>query len=154
MVSKEDLLKIDEIKKRYPQSRAALMPVLYLYQEKYGYISDEIIKEISELLKIPEVDIKGVVSFYEMFHDKPKGKYIIQVCTNVSCMLCNSEKLLTVIEKELGIKCGDTTKDNLFTLEEVECLGSCGTAPVVSINDRYYENMNEEKIIKLLHSLK
>ncbi len=119
MVSKEDLLKIDEIKKRYPQSRAALMPVLYLYQEKYGYISDEIIKEISELLKIPEVDIKGVVSFYEMFHDKPKGKYIIQVCTNVSCMLCNSEKLLTVIEKELGIKCGDTTKDNLFTLEEL-----------------------------------
>ena len=154
MLSKEELLKIDSMKSRYPNYRAALMPTLYLFQEKFGYITEESIREISKLLNIPEVDIKGVVSFYEMFHEHPKGKYLVQVCTNISCMLCNSTNLLEKIEKKLGIKCGETTKDNLFTLEEVECLGSCGTAPVISINDRYHENMDENKIDELFDSLK
>jgi len=154
MINEEELLKIENIKRKYPDSKAALMPVLYFFQEKYGFISDDSIKEISQLLNISEVDIKGVVSFYEMFHEKPKGKYIVQVCTNISCMLCNSENILKAVEKKLGIKCGETTKDNLFTLEEVECLGSCGTAPVISINNRYYENMTEEKINSLFDNLK
>ena len=154
MINEEELLKIENIKRKYPDSKAALMPVLYLFQEKYGFISVDSIKEISQLLNISEADIKGVVSFYEMFHEKPKGKYIVQVCTNISCMLCNSENILKAVEKKLGIKCGETTKDNLFTLEEVECLGSCGTAPVISINNRYYENMTEEKINSLFDNLK
>jgi NADH-quinone oxidoreductase E subunit len=154
MLNKEELLQIDDIKNRYPENQAALMPVLYFFQEKFGYISDESIREISLLLKIPEVNIDGVVSFYEMFHDHQKGKYLVQVCTNISCMLCNSNNILASVEKELGIKCGETTTDKQFTLEEVECLGSCGTAPVISINDRYYENMNEQKIIELFSSLR
>jgi len=154
MLSKQELLKIDDIKSRYPNSRAALLPTLYVFQEKFGYISEGSIHEISKLLDVPEVDIKGVVSFYEMFHEHPKGKYLVQVCTNVSCMLCNSTSLLDKIEKKLGIKCGETTNDNLFTLEEVECLGSCGTAPVIAINDRYHENMDENKIDELFGLLK
>jgi NADH-quinone oxidoreductase E subunit len=154
MLSKEELLKIDVIKSRYPNSKAALLPTLYFFQEKFGYITEESIHEIFKLLNIPKVDIKGVVSFYEMFHEHPKGKYFVQVCTNVSCMLCNSTSLLEEIEKKLGIKCGETTKDNLFTLEEVECLGSCGTAPVISINNIYHENMDEHKINELFDSLK
>ena len=154
MLSKDELLKIDDIKSRYPTSKAALLPTLYLFQEKFGYISEESMREISKLLNVPEVDVKGVISFYTMFYDHPKGKYLVQVCTNVSCMLCNSTNLLEKIEKKLGIKCGETTKDNLFTLEEVECLGSCGTAPVISINNRYHENMDENKIDELFDSLK
>jgi NADH-quinone oxidoreductase E subunit len=154
MLNKDDLSKIDDIKSRYPETQAALMPVLYYFQEKFGYIADESVREISKLLRIPEVDIKGVVTFYEMFHIHPKGKYLVLVCTNVSCMLCNSKNIMDAVEQKLGIRCGETTKDNLFTLEEVECLGSCGTAPVISINDRYYENMSGEKINKLFDSLK
>jgi len=154
MLNNEDILKIEKIKSKYPNDQAALMPVLYLFQEKFGYISDDSIREISSMLKIPEVDIKGVVSFYEMFHDHPVGKYLVQVCTNVSCMLCNSGHILKSVEKKLGIMCGQTTRDKLFTLEEVECLGSCGTSPVISVNDRYYENMNEQKINELFDSLK
>jgi NADH-quinone oxidoreductase E subunit len=153
MLNQEELKKVEEIKKRYPTSQAALMPVLYLIQEKYGWISEESIKYISGLLEIPEKDVLGVVSFYEMFRSKPKGKYLIEVCTNVSCMLCNSKMVKNSLEKKLGIKMKETTSDSKFTLEEVECLGSCGTAPVISINDQYYDNLTEEKINKIIDSL-
>jgi NADH:ubiquinone oxidoreductase subunit E len=89
-----------------------------------------------------------------MFHTKQKGKYLIEVCTNVSCMICNSQMVLNTLEKKLGIKIKETTADNKFTLEEVECLGSCGTAPVISINDKYYDNLTEAKIIQIIDSLK
>lgn len=154
MFTNEEIIEIEKIVKRYPQKQAALMPVLYLVQEKEGYISDDSIREVSSVLQVPEVDIKGVVSFYEMFHEHPKGKYLVQVCTNVSCMLCNSKNIMSLVESKLGIKCGETTKDQKFTLEEVECLGSCGTAPVISVNNRYYENMNEQKLKDLFDSLK
>ena len=154
MFDKEELVEIQKIKDKYPTENAALMPVLYKIQEKYGWISDESISYISKLLNIPEVEVLGVVTFYEMFHYKPHGKYLIEVCSNVSCMLCNSSMVFNSIENKLGIKVKQTTTDNKFTLEEVECLGSCGTAPVMSINDIYYDNLNEQKIIEILDSLK
>jgi NADH-quinone oxidoreductase subunit E len=154
MFTEEELKQVEIIKQRYPDNQSALMPVLYMIQEKYGWISDESIEYLNKLLNLPLVDIKGVVSFYEMFHEKPKGKYLIDICSNVSCMLCNSEMVIKTLEQKLGIKIHETTADNKFTLREVECLGSCGTAPVISINDKYYDNLTEEKIITIIDSLK
>jgi NADH-quinone oxidoreductase E subunit len=153
MLNADELKKVEEIKKRYPVPQAALMPVLYLVQDKYGWISEESISFVSKLLEIPEKDILGVVTFYEMFHLKPKGKYLIEICTNVSCMLCNAKMVKNTLENKLGLKNKETSPDSKFTLEEVECLGSCGTAPVISINDKYYDNLTEEKILKIIDSL-
>jgi NADH-quinone oxidoreductase E subunit len=154
MLNQEELREVEQIKRKYPTSKAVVMPVLYLIQEKYGWISNEAISYISELLNIPEVDIIGVVTFYTMFHSKPKGKYLIEVCTNISCMICNSEMILNTLQKKLGIKTGETTPDDKFTLLEVECLGSCGSAPVMSINDHYYDNLTEQKINDVIETLK
>jgi len=111
-------------------------------------------KYAAELLGISEEQVLGVVTFYTMFNTKPIGKYHLQVCTNVSCMLKGAYDLLKKLEKELNIKKGETTSDGLFTISEVECLGSCGTAPVVQINEDYYENLNEEKLLQIIQELR
>jgi len=154
MFTSEELQKVEEIKKRYPQSKAALMPVLYIAQEKFGYLSLDTIKYVADLLNVPHSHALGVVSFYTMFHTKPVGKYHIQVCTNVSCMLCGGEHLYEHISHKLGIGNHGVTPDGRFSLEEVECMGACGGAPMIAINDDYYENISTEKIDELLSTLK
>jgi NADH-quinone oxidoreductase E subunit len=109
---------------------------------------------IAKLLGIPDHHVYGVVSFYTMFNRKPVGKHKIEVCTNVSCMLRNSERILRHIEERLEIKVGETTPDRRFTLVEAECLGSCGTAPVMQIGDRYYENLDPERVDRVLEELR
>ncbi|MCX8011193.1 MAG: NADH-quinone oxidoreductase subunit NuoE [Ignavibacteria bacterium] len=152
--SQDELKKVELIKKKYPNSQSALMPVLYLTQEKYVWISFEAIKFVSKLLSISEEHILGVVTFYTMYNRHPIGKFHIQVCTNVSCMLRGAYELMQQITDELGIKKGETTSDNKFTLTEVECLGSCGTAPTIQINDDYYENLNKDTLKQLISNLK
>lgn len=149
-----ELQKIENLKKRYLKPASVILEVLYLLQEKYGYISREGMKYAADLLGITEEHVLGVVTFYTMFNTKPVGKYHLQVCTNVSCMLKGAYDLLKKLESELGIKKGETTSDGLFTISEVECLGSCGTAPVIQVNDDYYENLNEEKLKQLIIELK
>jgi NADH-quinone oxidoreductase subunit E len=124
-----------------------------MWQEEHGWISEEGMKQIAEVLGIPVHHIFGVVSFYTMFNQKPVGKYKIEVCTNVSCMLKNSDRILKHIEDRLQIKPGETTSEGKFTLVEAECLGSCGTAPMMQIGDRYYEDLDEAKLDKILSSL-
>lgn len=149
----ENLKILNEIKAKYPTKQAALMPALWLAQEQFGWISTEIMTYIGNLLEIPYEHIYGVVSFYTMYNKKPVGKYHLQVCTNISCMLRGSYDILKYISEKLNIKPGETTDDNIFTLNEVECLGSCGTAPTMQINNHYEENLTLEKIEKLINHL-
>lgn len=139
--------------KRYPEPRSALIPSLHLAQAQAGYLSPEIVREIAGLFHLSPNEVYEVASFYTMFHKKPVGKYVVQVCTNISCLLCSCEELMAHLQRRLGIRPGETTADRKFTLLEVECLASCGTAPVVQINEDYHENLTVEKLDRILDSL-
>ncbi len=146
--------KVEEIAGRYPERRSALLPALFLAQKEYGYLTKEAMEEVASILGLSPVQVYEVATFYTMFNKKPVGKFHVQVCTNVSCSLLGSEMIVNCLEKKLGIKAGETTKNKLFTLTEVECLGSCGTAPMMQINDAYYENLTEEKVENILNELR
>lgn len=154
MLTAENLKKIEDIKRRYPMAKAALLPVLWIAQEQYGWISQETMKEVAALLDLPYGHVLGVVSFYSMFHDKPMGRYHLQVCTNVSCQLLGSDKIVDYLLQKCGVRVGETSVDGRYTLSEVECLGSCDTAPMMQINDEYYEDLTKEKIDHILLRLK
>lgn len=154
MFTEENLRRVEEIKKRYPKPMAALLPVLWVAQEQFGWISEDVMRYIADLLGVPFNHVLGVVTFYTMYNRKPVGKYHIQVCANVSCMLRGSDNLIEHLENRLGVKVGETTSDKLFTLSEVECLGSCGTAPMMQVNNDYYDNLTSEKIDNLLEEFK
>lgn len=138
---------------KYPEKNASLLPALHSAQKEKGWISKETMEEIAAILDLKPIEVMEVVSFYTMFNMKPVGKYHLQVCTNLSCSLLNSRHMINYLERKLGVKTGETTKDNKFTLSTVECLGSCGTAPMMQINDKFYENLTEEKIDTTLNSL-
>ena len=154
MLSETHLKKIEELKKRYQHPQSVVLEALWMWQREHGWVSEEGMKEIAAILGIPAHHVYGVVSFYTMFNKKPVGKHKIEVCTNVSCMLRNSEKILKHIEEKLDIQVGETTADKKFTLVEAECLGSCGTAPMMQIGDEYYENLDEQRVDKILNELK
>jgi NADH-quinone oxidoreductase subunit E len=154
MLNEANIKKVDELRKRYPTSQALVLPVLWIVQEQEGYISEDSMKYVAALLQISFGHILGVVSFYTMLQKSRIGKHHIEVCTNVSCMLRGSGKILEHIEQRLGIKAGETSSDKKWTLSEAECLGSCGTAPMLAIGDEYYENLTLEKIDKLIDTLK
>jgi NADH-quinone oxidoreductase E subunit len=151
--SDENNKKIEDILKKYPEKQAAVMPVLYLAQEQNGFITGEVMKEVAVILEMTPEDVLGVVTFYTMYHQKPAGKNHIQVCTNVSCMLRGGYEIYEAVKQELGIENGEVTNDGKFSLEEVECMGSCGTAPMLVVNEDYYENLTKEKAINILKSL-
>ncbi len=153
MLSEENQKKVEELRKCYPSSQALVLPVLWMVQEQEGYISEDSMKYVAALLHIPFGHILGVVSFYTMLQKNRIGKHHIEVCTNVSCMLRGSGKILEHIEQRLGILVGETSPDKKWTLSEAECMGSCGTAPMLAIGDEYYENLTLEKIDKLIDNL-
>lgn len=154
MFSTENLQKIEELKKAYPTTQALVLPTLWLAQEQFGYISQETMKYVGTLLNVPFGHILGVVTFYTMFQTKPTGKYHLEVCTNVSCMLRDSQKILERLKDRLGITVGETSTDSRWTISEVECMGSCGTAPMMAIGEEYYENLTPEKVDEILSTLK
>ncbi len=138
-------------KQNFPEPRSALLAALHLAQDEHGWISPAIVREVAELLEILPIQVQEVVSFYPMFHSRPKGQCHIQVCTNIACALAGARKLVRQIEDALGIQPGETTPDGRFSLAEVECLGSCGTAPVVQVNNEpYLERASAEDIAALL----
>jgi NADH-quinone oxidoreductase E subunit len=154
MLNDTNTKRLDTIISRYPHKQAALLPALYIAQEQEGYITQEMMKFIADYLGIPFGHVLGVVTFYTMFYDKPQGKYHIQVCTNISCQLLGSNRILGHLEKRCGIRPGESTPDMKFTLSEVECLGSCGTAPVMQVNNDYFENLTPQKIDNIIDSFK
>ena len=152
--SPDNLNRVNELISRYPHKEAAILPVLYLAQEEFGYLSPESIEYVAKLMGIPMARLYGTVSFYSLLYMKPMGRHHIQVCRTFPCALLGAEKITDSIKKKLGIDIGETTADGKFTLSEVECLASCGTAPVMQINDEYYENLSEEKTGAILKNLK
>ncbi len=153
MLSEKVHQRIRELIAKYPHPRSALIPSLQLAQEETGYLSPDAMREIGAVFELTPNEVHEVASFYTMLYKKPVGKYVIQVCTNISCLLCRSGEIMAHLESRLGIKPGQTTPDNRFTLLEVECLASCGTAPVVQINEDYHEDLTPEKLDPILDTL-
>ncbi len=153
MLSEATRSKIEALMQRYPRPRSALIPALRFAQEETGYVSADVVREVAEMFKLAPNEVYEVASFYTMLFKKPVGKYVIQVCTNISCLLCDCEGIMAHLEQKLGIQPGETTPDKRFTLLEVECLASCGTAPVVQINENYHEDLTIEKLDRILDSL-
>jgi NADH-quinone oxidoreductase subunit E len=145
--------KVDTIVARYPQPKAALLPVLWEVQGAKGWIDGEAEAWVADRLGVSPAHVHGCVTFYTMYKQRPMGKYHIQVCTTLSCMLRGSDDLLAHLKKKLGIEMGGVTPDGKFSLVSVECLGSCGTAPMFQLNDDYHEDLTVEKIDTLLDSL-
>lgn len=150
--TEENLSRVNEAIGKYPFKQAAVMPALYIAQEQNGWISLEVMKEIASILEITPEDVLGVVTFYTMYHQKPMGKFHIQVCTNVSCMLRGGYDLYEAVKTRFGIGNMGVTADKKFSLEEVECMGSCGTAPMIAVNEDFYENLDTAKLNQLLDS--
>jgi NADH-quinone oxidoreductase E subunit len=146
---KEIAAKIEQL----PDRRSALIPALYIAQREFGYVSPEVMEYLAVELRLPVSEVRGVASFYTMFNKEPVGKYHIQVCQNLTCSLLGAESLISHLERKLGIACGQTTPDGKFSISRVECLGSCGTAPVMQINGDYYENLTAEKVEEILAGL-
>ncbi len=138
---------------RYPDRKAVILPALHLAQKEFGYVSDEAIVYIAGLVGASPAEIEGVATFYTMYNRKPVGKYHVQICRNISCSLLGAEHLIEHVSRKLGVRPGETTPDGKFTLAKVECLGSCGTAPVMQVNDEYHENLTVESIDRILDQL-
>jgi len=154
MLSDKNLQRLEELKKRYPTPRALVLEALWMWQDEHGWVSQEGMQEVGKLLAVPVHEVYGIVTFYTMYNRKPVGRHKLEVCTNVSCMLRNSRKILEHIQEKLNISVGETTPDNRFTLVEAECLGSCGTAPMMQVGDEYYENLDEAAVDRILSELK
>jgi NADH-quinone oxidoreductase subunit E len=148
------LQKFSDLIGKYPVKRSALIPMLLYSQEEFGYVTDESILHIASALGLPEIDVREVISFYSMLRTRPVGRFHIQVCTNISCLLLNGESILKHISSRLGIQPGESTTDQVFSLAEVECLGACCNAPAMQINRTYYENLTLDKVDQILHQLK
>ena len=150
----ENIERINKEIQKYPVKKPAVMATLYIAQEQNGYISNEVIKEVSTILDMTTEDVLGVVTFYTMYHQKQMGKYHIQVCTNVSCMLRGGYEIWNQVKDKLELDNMESTEDHKFSLEEVECMGSCGSAPMLAVNEDYYENLTKDKVEEIINSLK
>lgn len=138
----------------YPRKDAALLPALFLAQRECGYLSLEAMEYVAGLVGVSPARVYGVATFYTMFNKEPAGKYLIQVCMNLPCALRGAEEVFEYISEKLKIRAGETTPDGLFTLLKVECLGACGNAPMMQINDEYYEDLTPAKVDEILARLK
>jgi NADH-quinone oxidoreductase subunit E len=139
-----------EMLTHYPTPRSVLVPTLLYAQDETGYLSDEVIHEIAERLSLTDLEVRNVISYYSMLTTKPRGKFNVQVCTNIACMLRGGEELLDHCKKKLGIGHKGTTQDGLFTLEEVECIGACSWAPAIQVNYDFHENLTIEQMDRVL----
>lgn len=154
MLSDKNLQRLEELKTRYQHPQAVTLEALWMWQEEHGWISQEGMKFIAEKLGVPYHHVYGVVTFYTMYNTKPVGRHKIEVCTNVSCMLRNSGRIVKHISGKLQIGVGETTPDQRFTLVEAECLGACGYAPMMQVGDEYYEHLDEAKVDAILDGMK
>ena len=153
MLSADAKKRIESLKSELETHQSALIPALHVAQADQGWLSEETQGEVAKLLELTPQSVREVVTFYTMFHQKPVGKYLLQVCRNLSCCLLGGHRLQKQIEERLGIREGETTQDGRFTLVSVECLGSCGTAPVLMVNERYHESVTPQDIDRLLTEL-
>jgi NADH-quinone oxidoreductase subunit E len=152
--SEEFETRFGEMLSHYPTKRSALVPTLLYAQDEVGYLSDEAISELARRLDLTELEVRNVISYYSMLTTKPRGKYNVQVCTNIACMLRGGEEVLEHCKKTLGIGHKGTTQDGLFSVEEVECIGACSWAPAAQVNYDFHENLTIKKMDKVLDEYK
>lgn len=153
--TKEELEKIDKIIAKYPNPQPAVMPVLWMAQDKFGHVEDDVQRLVARTLGLPEAHVHGVATFYTQYYKEKMGKYVLDVCTSFSCQVCGAYDSLKYLEDKLGIKAGETTEDGLFSIQSVECLGACGYAPMMQItNDVYANNLTPEKIDAIIDDLR
>lgn len=138
---------------RYPTRRAVTLPALHFVQHTYGWIPTQAIQEVAEFLGLAPAEVLDTATFYEEYWLKPKGKYLLQVCRSLACEICGSRDLTEHLQKKLNIEAGETTPDKRFTLVELECLGSCGTAPAVMVNEVLHENLTVQQLDELINKL-
>ena len=152
--SPDNLATALEIIGRYPVAKSATIPLLHLAQEQDGYVTDEAMEHIAELVGTTPAQVLGTCSFYEMFKREPVGTYLVNICTNISCQIMGGEELLHHAEHALGIKAGSTTPDGLFTIEDVECIAACTEAPCLQVNYRYRHKITLEEFDQLIEDLR
>ncbi len=148
--SAEDLAQIEQMKSRYPDSQSAVMPVLWLAQKKWGWLSEGAMNTVASILDLSPAHVRGVATFYTMYWKKPMGRHHVQVCTNISCNLRGGEKIYDHLRTKLGLSHMERSDDGRFSLEEVECMGACGGAPMIAVNERYHENVTIDDVERLL----
>jgi NADH-quinone oxidoreductase subunit E len=139
---------------RYPVKKSALIPLLHLAQEQDGWVADDAMEHIAELVDCTPAEVIGTCTFYEMFKRKPVGRYLVNVCTNISCQLLGGEELLHHVEHTLGVKAGGTTSDGMFTVEDVECIAACTEAPCLQVNYRYFHRITTDEIDQVIDDLR
>lgn len=151
----EDLKEIETIKAKFPEVMPATLPTLWVAQRRFGHVEPDVQHLVAETLDLPVSHVHGVATFYTQYYKEKMGKYVLDVCTTTSCQLCGGYDMLHYLEKKLNIKAGETTKDGMFSIQSVECLGACGYAPMMQItNDVYVNNLTEEKLDDVIESLK
>src|SRR5262245_42945984 len=143
-----------EIIGRYPRPKSALIPLLHLAQEQDGWVADDAMEHIADLVGVTPAEVLGTCSFYEMFKREPVGRYMVNICTNISCQLLGAEELLEHAEDKLGIKAGSTTSDGLFTIEDVECIAACTEAPCLQVNYRYFDRVTPAAFDQIVDDLR
>jgi len=139
-----------EMLTHYPTKRSVLVPTLLYAQDEIGYLGEEVIKEFADRLELTELEVRNVISYYSMLTTRPRGKYNVQVCTNIACLLRGGDELFEHCENKFGVKHKGTTADGMFSLEEVECIGACSWAPAVQVNYDFHENLTTEKLDQVL----
>ena len=146
-------LAIEKAAAAFPRRRSALIPALRIVQESRGCVDRDAMRDIAAAFELHPMEVEEVATFYTMINTRPVGKYMIQVCRSISCFIMGANPLIRHLKEKLGIEVGETTRDGKFTLVQVECLGSCGTAPVMQVNEDYHENLTPEKVDEILGGL-
>ncbi len=154
MLKEETVLEINRIKSKYHNGQSSLLPALYVVQREHGWLSQDSMSAVGDLLNVPIATVKGVSTFYSMFRHKPMGRNLIQLCTNVACMIMGAERLADILKEKYGLEPNGTTPDGRFSLVIMECIGACGTAPAMLVNTDFYENLTEENIFSVLEKYK
>ena len=153
VITEETRSAIDGEIARYPRKRGALLPALHLVQNEHGHVSAEAAREVADIFELLPVDVMEVISFYNMFYDRPQGRHHVYVCTNLPCSLRGARGLLRKLEAHLGVKAGETTADGRITLGHEECLGACGYAPMLRVDETYHEDLDEARAKEILDAL-
>lgn len=154
MLSEKVVVEINQIKGRYHDAQSSILPALYVVQRDYGWLSPDAVEAVGDLLNVPKAAVKGISTFYSMFRHKPMGRHLIQLCTNVACMIMGAERLVDILKSRYGLEPNSTTSDERFSLVIMECIGACGTAPAMLVDTDFHDNLTEQGIVDILENYK